>query len=67
MKILIVSSEVVPFAKTGGMADVCGALPLALERLGAEIVICLPKYACIEDQKFHLERLNKETQWNQSS
>ena len=30
-KILMVASEVVPFAKTGGLADVCGALPKALQ------------------------------------
>jgi len=30
MKIVICSSEVFPFAKTGGLADVCGALPVAL-------------------------------------
>jgi len=33
MKILLVSSEAVPFAKTGGLADVSGALPRALARL----------------------------------
>ena len=31
MKVALVSSEVVPFAKTGGLADVCGALPIELE------------------------------------
>jgi len=44
MKIVICSSEVVPFAKTGGLADVCGALPPALEKLGHEVVIITPKY-----------------------
>ncbi len=52
MKIAFCSSEVVPFAKTGGMADVCGSLPLALEKLGQDIVIVLPAYSCIDRQSF---------------
>jgi len=34
MRILMVTSEAVPFAKTGGLADVAGALPAALQQLG---------------------------------
>ncbi len=34
----------VPFAKTGGLADVAGALPLALGRLGIEVLIMMPRY-----------------------
>jgi len=44
MKIVICASEVVPFAKTGGLADVCGALPPVLEKLGHEVVIITPRY-----------------------
>jgi starch synthase len=44
MKILIASSEAVPFAKTGGLADVCGALPVALRKLGHEPVVIMPAY-----------------------
>ncbi len=44
MKILLVSSEVVPFAKTGGLADVCGALPRELAKLGHEVTVMLPAY-----------------------
>jgi starch synthase len=44
MKIVICASEVVPFAKTGGLADVCGALPPALEKLGHEVIIITPRY-----------------------
>ena len=36
MNILLATSEAVPFAKTGGLADVCGALPVELARLGHE-------------------------------
>ena len=44
MKILLVSSEVVPFAKTGGLADVAGALPRELEKLGHEVTVFMPAY-----------------------
>ena len=36
MKIAFVSTEAVPFAKTGGLADVSGSLPKELEKLGCE-------------------------------
>ncbi|PIP42106.1 glycogen synthase GlgA [Candidatus Desantisbacteria bacterium CG_4_9_14_3_um_filter_40_11] len=45
MKILIVSSEAVPFAKTGGLADVTGALPLVLAEKGHDARLVLPHYA----------------------
>jgi starch synthase len=44
LDVLMVTSEARPFAKTGGLADVCGALPLALARLGHRVTIVLPKY-----------------------
>ncbi len=47
MKIVLASSEVVPFAKTGGLADVAGALPRELEKLGHDIVVFMPAYRCI--------------------
>ena len=40
----MLASEVVPFAKTGGLADVCGALPLELEAAGHELIIIMPYY-----------------------
>ena len=43
MKILIASPEMVPFAKTGGLADVSGALPKALEKLGEDVTAIMPK------------------------
>jgi len=44
LKILLATSEAVPFAKTGGLADVCGALPVELERLGHEVSLIVPAY-----------------------
>jgi len=42
--VLIIGSEAQPFAKTGGLADVLGALPLALARLGWDPTVILPRY-----------------------
>ena len=47
-KVLYVTSEAVPFAKTGGLADVAGSLPVALEELGADVRVMIPKYATIK-------------------
>ncbi len=44
MNILLVSSEAAPLAKTGGLADVCGALPKALAQLGHEVALIMPAY-----------------------
>lgn len=54
MKIAFVSTECVPYAKTGGLADVTGALPKALEKLGCEVKIFLPKYSSIDEAVFGL-------------
>ncbi|MBM4333082.1 MAG: glycogen synthase GlgA [Deltaproteobacteria bacterium] len=56
MKILFASSEAVPFAKTGGLADVSGALPRALARMGHEVTLILPKYHQINEKRFSLAR-----------
>ena len=58
MKILIVASECVPFIKTGGLADVVGALPAAESKLGAEVSVMIPKYSRIpEDLKSEMEHV----------
>ncbi|MCL6586663.1 MAG: glycogen synthase GlgA [Anoxybacillus sp.] len=49
MKVLFVVSECVPFVKSGGLADVAGALPKELKRLGTDIRVMLPKYGTIPD------------------
>ena len=44
MKVLFVASEAAPFIKTGGLADVMGALPKALQALGVEPALVIPNY-----------------------
>ena len=60
MNILIASSEVVPFAKTGGLADVAGALPKALSALGHDVKVVLPKYKIVNDKVFDLFKVYSE-------
>jgi starch synthase len=50
MHIVIAASECFPFAKTGGLADVIGALPPELAKLGHEVAVYLPLYACVRRQ-----------------
>jgi starch synthase len=45
MEIVMVSSEALPFAKTGGLADVCGALPMRLANMGHRCSLFMPGYA----------------------
>lgn len=51
MKILFVGSECVPFAKTGGLADVMGALPKVLVERGHEVAVVIPRYKKVEPGK----------------
>jgi len=60
MKIIMCASEVVPFAKTGGLADVAGALPLALQNLGEEVIVVMPGYKAIQSPKFSIKRLRDD-------
>ncbi len=60
LKILLASSEVVPFAKTGGLADVAGALPKALRALGHDVRIVMPRYYIIDKEQFALKHLEGE-------
>jgi starch synthase len=58
LKILLVSAEVHPFAKTGGLADVSGALPPALKSLGHDIRVIMPKYSCTAKAGKGMQSLN---------
>jgi len=46
MNILLATSEAVPFAKTGGLADVCGTLPIEVAKRGHETAVIMPAYRC---------------------
>lgn len=52
LKILMVSAECAPFAKSGGLGDVVGALPGFLKKLGSEIIVVMPLYSFIDRKKF---------------
>ncbi len=55
MKVVMIASEAVPFSKTGGLADVVGALPAALARQGADVMVFSPLYRSV--RRFPLEPL----------
>ncbi len=57
LKLLIAASEVVPFAKSGGLADVSGALPKALRDLGHDVRVVMPRYYIVDKQKYGLKPL----------
>ena len=57
LKILFISSEVSPFAKTGGLGDVSEALPKELKETGHDIRIFMPKYGSINERKYVLREV----------
>ena len=57
LKILFVTSEVVPFIKTGGLADVSSALPQKLQELGHQVRIVVPKYGAIDERKYKIHEV----------
>ena len=57
LKILFVSSEVVPFVKTGGLADVSAALPQKLFESGPQIRIVCPIYGAIDERKYKIHEV----------
>lgn len=57
LKILFVTSEVLPFIKTGGLADVSSALPQKLLEMGHTIRLVVPKYGAIDERKFKIHEV----------
>jgi starch synthase len=55
MKLAMLSSEITPLAKTGGLADVVGTLSVALERRGHEVSLIMPAYRYVLNGPFALE------------
>jgi len=56
LKILMLSAEITPFAKTGGLADVVGALPKALHALGHDVRVVMPRYGRVDPTQFKLQK-----------
>ncbi len=54
LRILFIAAESTPYVKTGGMADVIGALPRALRRLGHDVRIILPRYKNVDPERWGL-------------
>lgn len=50
VKVLMVTAEAVPFAKTGGLADVVGVLPKELRKLGVDARVVMPLYKCVKEK-----------------
>jgi starch synthase len=57
LNVLFLSSEVEPFAKTGGLADVAGALPQRIRELDHEVRVMMPRYGSINERKSHLHEM----------
>jgi starch synthase len=57
LSILIAASEAVPFAKSGGLADVVGSLPKYLRNFGHDVRVVIPRYYLIDREKFTLKEL----------
>lgn len=54
MKILCAASEAAPFAHTGGLGDVAGALPKALSRFGHDVRLIMPLYRAVDARQHRL-------------
>src|SRR5947199_3614086 len=55
LHVIMVAAECVPYAKVGGLADVMGALPPALERLGISVTAVIPRHRAIDLARFGFE------------
>ena len=60
MRIVFVASEVAPFSKTGGLADVVGALPKRVRELGHEVLVISPLYRCVARSGYPLADMGVE-------
>jgi starch synthase len=56
LKILMVATEAVPFAKEGGVADVMGSLPREVAALGHDVTLFLPRYGGIDAERWGVQR-----------
>ena len=59
MKVLFATSEMSPFAKVGGLADVSESLPIALSKLGVDVRVILPAYSTVNDVEMTLVQITQ--------
>ena len=59
LQVVLATAEALPFAKVGGLADVAGALPRELARLGARVTLVMPAYRAIERARFDLRPVER--------
>jgi len=59
LSILFVTSEVIPFIKVGGLADVSYSLPLAVRDIGHDIRVMIPKYGCVSERRNRIHEINR--------
>src|SRR3990172_8942351 len=55
LTVVIAASEATPFAKTGGVGDVAGSLPVALKHLGCRVIVFVPYYREVAQKGFEIE------------
>ena len=67
LKVAICVSEAVPFAKTGGLADVAGALPYSLKKKGVDSIVIMPGYNFIFNNNFVFKKDAENIRVNISS
>jgi glycogen/starch synthases, ADP-glucose type len=57
LKVLILAAEIVPFAKAGGLADIVGALPKALQAFGHDVRLVMPRYRQVKSPHFQITEM----------
>ncbi|MCB0014480.1 MAG: glycogen/starch synthase, partial [Anaerolineales bacterium] len=57
LRVLFLSAEVAPFAKRGGLGDVAGSLPKALQALGVDVRVVMPAYQDVESGRWNVESM----------